>query len=486
MTEEIAPGSRPAILRPGHNCWRILPARRAAFLVEASAYFTALRRALERAQRSVIVVGWDFDPKTCLDPRTATDAVPNRFQDLLHAVVEARPELHVHILIWDAFTLFRPRQKLPTLFDTPVDAHPRISLVYDDTVPTGGSHHAKLVVVDDAMAFVGGIDIAGDRWDTCAHNRVEPLRRTPAGAPYGPVHDMMMAVDGPAAAAVAELARARWLHATGTTLPAAGDGLDPWPSELAPDLRDVPVGIARTVPRRNAEEPIREVAALNEDALLAGRNWIYIEAQYFASARIGDVLVRILEQPDPPEIVVVVRYQSHGWVEQLVMGANRDRLLRRLRAADRHDRLRVYHPILDGPADSPDIHLNVHSKLMLVDGRLARIGSSNLNNRSLGLDTECDLVVEATDPAARRAIQSLRDRLLAEHLDTDASSVAAAVAECGGLIPAIERLNVKPRGLRPFPAEREPGPVEPIPGTALLDPEEPIDLDALRLAILPA
>lgn len=473
------------ILRPGRNCWRIERANRAAFLVHGCAYFAALGAALRRAQRSVLLLGWDFDPKTCLDPRAATAEAPGRFQDLLHALVAERPDLRVDILIWDATVLFRPGQKLPSLFDTPVDAPERITLRYDGNVPPGASHHDKLVVIDDAIAFAGGIDIVGHRWDTAAHCCPDPLRRRPSGEPYGPIHDIMMAVDGEAAAGLGELARMRWLQATGTVLPPAGPGFDPWPPDLAPDVRDVAVGIARTLPKLNGNAPVQEVAALNDDALGAARDWIYIETQYLASSRIGDLLVRLLERPEPPEIVIVVRYQSNGWIEELVMGSNRDRLLRRLRAADRRGRLRVFHPVLDAPEDSPDRHLNVHAKLVMVDGRFIRIGSSNLNNRSLGLDTECDLAIEAETPETAEAITALRNRLLAEHLDTTEAAVAAAVARCGGLIPAIESLNVKPRGLRRFAAEDRDGPAEPITGTAVLDPEEPIDLDMLRRAILP-
>ena len=127
------------------------------------------------------------------------------------------------------------------------------------------------------------------------------------------------------------------------------------------------------------------------------------------------------------------------------MGSNRDRLIRRLRDADRKGCFRAFHAILNESPDERDRHLNVHAKLIIADGRFIRIGSSNINNRSMGLDTECDLAVEATDDARRNVITGLRDRLLAEHLDTDEATFAHAVKEHGGLIAAIEALNTKPR-----------------------------------------
>ncbi len=38
----------------------------------------------------------------------------------------------------------------------------------------------------------------------------------------------------------------------------------------------------------------------------------------------------------------------------------------------------------------------VHSKVMIVDDGFLRVGSANLNNRSMGADTECDLAFEAS------------------------------------------------------------------------------------------
>src|SRR5581483_3063816 len=97
----------------------------------------------------------------------------------------------------------------------------------------------------------------------------------------------------------------------------------------------------------------------------------------------------------------------------------------RLREADRHGRLRVYYPEIPGLYEQC---LNVHSKLMIVDDAFVRIGSANLNNRSMGIDTECDLALESMGYArVQQGIVGLRDRLLAEHLGTTPQNVAQAV-----------------------------------------------------------
>jgi phosphatidylserine/phosphatidylglycerophosphate/cardiolipin synthase-like enzyme len=237
----------------------------------------------------------------------------------------------------------------------------------------------------------------------------------------------------------------------------------------------VPVGIARTRPAADGRRGVREVAALNAAALAAARRSVYIEAQYLAALSIADRVAALLERRAGPEVVILVWRQAIGWLERFAMGSNRDRLLRRLAAADRHGRLRAYWLAVPG---QPEREIELHAKLIIVDDVFVRIGSSNLSSRSLGVDTECDLAIEARGPSTRAAIARLRNSLLAEHLVRSPEEVGRAIAE-GGLIAAIERLNPGRGRLRPYPIESDDGPKEPLPGTALLDPAEPLDLDYL-------
>jgi hypothetical protein len=59
----------------------------------------------------------------------------------------------------------------------------------------------------------------------------------------------------------------------------------------------------------------------------------------------------------------------------------------------------------------------VHSKLMIVDDQFLTVGSANLTNRSMGVDTELNLTVQTDDPDSALAvsIRSVRANLLAEH-----------------------------------------------------------------------
>jgi phosphatidylserine/phosphatidylglycerophosphate/cardiolipin synthase-like enzyme len=295
------------------------------------------------------------------------------------------------------------------------------------------------------------------------------------GTIYEPVHDLQMAVDGEAARSAAEVGYCRWKFATGEELSPAPAKTDPWPEDLAADFRNVPVAIARTFPAWGEQPAAHEAAALTLDALAAAKKAIYIEAQYMTAPYVGDVLERKLADPDGPEIVVIQTHESHGWAEELVMGTNRDRLIRRLRKCDHQHRLRVYYPVIPD-AMGGECQVLIHSKLVIVDDVFLRIGSSNLNNRSIGLDSECDLAIEATTDEMRDTIVKLRDRLLAEHLEVNPALFATTrVAEGDSLIRAVERLNAGKRGLRAFDAMDDDGPDVPAPGTGLLDPLEPFE-----------
>ena len=79
------------------------------------------------------------------------------------------------------------------------------------------------------------------------------------------------------------------------------------------------------------------------------------------------------------------------------MGAFRHEVFKTLIDADVHKRLRLVYPAASRAQNVPTF---VHSKVMVVDDVLVRIGSANFSRRSMGVDTECDLAVEARD--ARR------------------------------------------------------------------------------------
>jgi phosphatidylserine/phosphatidylglycerophosphate/cardiolipin synthase-like enzyme len=463
---------RRPILEEGRTCWRVAQAERLAVVVDGEHYFRVLLEAFRHAHSRIMILGWDFAPRVRLDPADPQ----TELRQLLPALVEACPTLEVCILVWDTAPLYGPSPVTAPLIDRDWQSHPRIHFRFDSFHPTGASHHQKVVCVDDVLAFVGGIDLTVGRWDTPRHEVAHPLRVDAGGAPCPPVHDVQMAVSGAAAGAIAELARERWTDAGGDALAPCRAGRLPWPNALEPWPAGAPVGIARTRPRMEERAAATEVGELDVAALAAARSCIYLETQYFSSSRIADCLAGILERASPPEIVMLVWGESTGWLERLVMGENRDRILRRLARADHAGRLRVYTRLARGDGE---VEVSMHAKVVVVDDVFLRVGSSNLNNRSLGLDSECDLAVEAADEATRAAIAGVRASLLAEHLARAPAEVRSAVAS-HGLIGAVESLNARGGLLRAYRVAADDGPQEPILGTALLDPDEPLDLEALR------
>jgi uncharacterized membrane protein YdjX (TVP38/TMEM64 family) len=149
--------------------------------------------------------------------------------------------------------------------------------------------------------------------------------------------------------------------------------------------------------------------------------------------------------------------------------------MRALTGAGLSDRVRLLYPqVRQGDYT---IDTMVHSKVMVVDDGLIRVGSANLNNRSLGLDTECDLAFEAQTPGHRQAIAQLRDRLLGHHCGVAAENVAAKLAQCGSLIETALALRCRGHALVPVDfADENPGAVSPLENFA--DPERPIELPA--------
>lgn len=466
--------STGTILAPGRNCWRRAHVSRAAFLVDGCSYFSALSLALESARRSIMIVGWDFDGRIRLDPVRDDASLGER----LRRLVEERPELEVRILVWSTAVLHGPSGTAELLLGNEWQDHPRITLTLDTTHPIYAAHHQKIVCIDGNLCFVGGMDLTVDRWDTPEHIFDDPRRVTPDGVKYGPVHDTHLLLEGEAARAVCTLARSRWQDATGEDVRFKPSEEDMWPAGLPADVTDAQVGISRVLPAWGSREPVSESPELTADALRAARRCIFIEAQYLTADFIGDILADRLKEPDGPDVVALVSRATHTLPEHLIMGENRDRLIRRLTKADRYDRFRIYHPIVPSPEDSCAVL--IHSKLILVDDSFVRIGSSNLNNRSIGLDSELDISIEAQDPATRGAISSLRDRLIAEHLGRHPDEIARLMDQEQSLISVIEQLNSGSRRLKPFDAiENVKGPKRPVMMTPILDPKRPFEPDWL-------
>ncbi|MES2493403.1 MAG: phospholipase D-like domain-containing protein [Pseudomonadota bacterium] len=479
------------LLQPGRNCWRIARADRASIIVDAADYYRLAKRALLKARRQVILIGWDFDTRIYLDRNDPDDDVageaPNELGKLIQWLADRRPELRIYILKWDVGAL-KLLGRGTTLFCLACWTwYKGITFKLDGAHPKGASHHQKILVIDDAVAFCGGIDMTADRWDTREHQHHDPGRRRPTTRRrYGPWHDATMAVDGDVAKALGELARRRWFSAVGRQLPTPQTDEDIWPSRLEPQFRNVSLAVARTLGSYKHQQEVRENERLFIVLIGSARHFIYAENQYFASRVIAEAIARRLEARDGFEFVLVNPKTADGWLEEEVMGSARAELLRWLGPIF-DDHFKIYTPVNNAGDD-----IYVHAKIMIVDDTVLRVGSSNMNNRSMGLDSECDLALDAGYPgnaAAGPVIERIRLDLMAEHLGTTANEVRLVLAETGSLIRTIEKLRGTGAALRPFSPPHLAQMEKVIIQSEALDPEssrksfEPITRNRLTGAV---
>ena len=464
------------LLVPGETCWRVKRADQFACIIDGADYFHHAKAAMLQARHRIILIGWDFDTRILFERGGKTLDGPNVLGAFLRWIVRTRPDLEVYLL--------RSNVRLLPAFEglwgrvTPLALlnwlnSERLRFAIDGAHPIGAVPHQKIAVIDDAFALCGGIDFTIDRWDTREHKDDNPYRRA-LGRTYGPRHEVAVAVDGAAARALGDQARDRWQVATGQSLESvdASDGdNDRWPEGLEPILHNVNVGIARTLPAHDGRREVREVEALNLAAIAAARHTIYLENQYLASRKLADALAARLKERDGPEVVVVMPRNSESPLEEQAMDSARHRLLHKLWAADTHRRFRVYWPVTSGGTP-----IYVHAKVLVIDDRLLRIGSSNLNNRSMGFDSECDVAVEA-DPDnpdhedIRKTIVSVRDDLISEHLGVTADEFEQAVHAAASFLHAIEALRGHGRTLQRFTKSTVAEEASPLAENDLMDPD---------------
>jgi phosphatidylserine/phosphatidylglycerophosphate/cardiolipin synthase-like enzyme len=457
------------MLEPGRNCWRIERAGRSSLIVDADDYFRLARKAMLKAKKQIIMIGWDFDTRIPLDTNEGDEA-PTELGSFISWLPKKTPELQIYILKWDfgaigllgrGSTVFRLANWM---------ASPNIHFKLDGAHPTGASHHQKILVIDDRLAFCGGIDMTAERWDTRGHCDDDPGRKRPTtGRRYAPWHDATMAVDGNAARALGDLARKRWAIAGGDPIAPPNVRSSAWPRALKPMFREVDVAISRTRGAHAELSPVREIEALFIDQVKSAQRYLYAENQYFASRKIAQAIIERLAEPGCPEFVIVNPVGGRGWLDEEAMSPARARLMEAVRKADRNRRFRIYSPVT---AAGEDIY--VHAKILIVDDRVIRVGSANLNNRSMGLDSECDLTIDTSLAANRQAgaaITRMMDDLLAEHLGEAPARVREEIDTRGSLIAAIEALCGEGRTLVPLQPAKPNALEQELADNEVLDPE---------------
>jgi phosphatidylserine/phosphatidylglycerophosphate/cardiolipin synthase-like enzyme len=375
---------------------------RVEVLIDGAEYLPRVAEELAAAQSHVHLTGWYFSPELAL----TRDEEPVTVRKLLGELAERIP---VRVLIWSGapVPVFRPSRGDVLSMVERFRRGTRIHCQLDSCVRFMHCHHEKTIVIDDRVAFVGGIDLtdnSGDRYDSQAH---------PARGGIG-WHDVAVRLEGPVVADVAEHFRLRWHGATDEVLP---------PARVPEPAGEIEVQIVRTIPENVYERnlPNGEFSVFESyvRAIRSAERFVYLENQFLWSPEIVELLAEKLRNPPRNDFRVLVMLPvrandgadvSRGQVAALIHADNENA---RFLACSIYAR--------SGKRRDP---IYVHAKVGIVDDRWLAIGSANLNEHSLFNDSEMNVVVH--DEALAR---ETRLRLWSEHLELPLDRIAGDPTE---------------------------------------------------------
>lgn len=468
-------------MREGETVWRTNRADATAFLVDGADYFAAVKTSLLSAKRSIWLLAWTFDALTRLQPdrieRSGDPETADRLGLLLRRLAALNPALDIRVLCWNMPAPIAAPGGFAAQRAAAFFMGSQVKYRLDSSLPASACHHQKVLIVDSKIAYVSGGDLSTDRWDTCAHDEMDPRRRLPNLRRYPARHDVAALMEGPIAMDCGQLFADRWENAGGGKLEVPRPDYSeesPWPRGVTPDLIGQTVGLARTQPRWKGAPTVQEGLKLHLATIAAAKTCIYIENQYLTAPTVVEALCRRLAEPDGPEVITIGPAASPSFFDQMTMDSARAAAIDRLEKADVHDRFRAYSACTG--SNTPII---VHSKVTIADDTFLRIGSANLNNRSGGLDTECDMAMEAepgeAGAEARETIATFRNMMIGHYLGRNLLEVEAALARAGSVAGAIALLDHQPPRLRPVDS-RVLTPFERfVSGLSLGDPTTPSD-----------
>lgn len=475
------------ILASTGSAYSVGGATSAGLLIDARDYFREFYRAALSAQRSILISGWQFDRNVALlRGKDAEGApLPVTLLEFLNALCAQKPELRIWILAWDFHLVFAAEREWMQRLAFHWMTSKRMHFRFDDNHVERGCHHQKFAVIDGEHVFVGGLDLCDHRWDDRQHRLHNPLRIS-RGEKHQPFHDIQAYLQSrELGAALSELFSVRWERAGGRAPPA--DALaplitpHPFRARCTLDLPARELTLSRTDPMGSPKGPTPcfEIRDQLVTAILSAEKLIYVETQYFSSHLIAKTLEERMRSAARPklEIVMILNRRGETLKEQAAVGLAQAQILGQLRdvAEQTGHHLGLYYTLPahddgDPRAEKPTF---IHSKLTIIDDLFLCVGSANLTNRSMAIDTELNVSMEAKgagDPLAR-AIRHVRASLLEEHTGHPALHLI------DGLVPALNSLAERDAGnsrLRQHPGLS----IEERAALLMIDPQQlPFDPD---------
>lgn len=423
------------LFKDGVNCWRQEIAYHASLIVDYADYYRDLAESLMKAKHSIFITGWDIDSRIQL-LREGTPDNPTTLYEILTLRARGNPNLQIYLNRWNYSFIMAGSREPMAVWRWRKAMLPNIHYIRDGMVPVGACHHQKIVIVDDEIAFMGGMDISFGRWDKRSHYPHNEKRTDPGGL-YNPVskvvfpayHDIQTIVSGPAAKALAELSRERWRIAAGyDAVPMrktrSQEKPDVWPESEEVDLEHISIAIARTIPKYANYTPAYEIEQIYLDEISRARKFIYFENQYFTRKNIAQALCRQLDENPDLRILMVSSYNPQGFFEKITMWVGRMKFKQILHRRH-YKRVCMAYPISRGNGTKRPVR--IHSKFMVVDDAFMHVGSANLNNRSMGMDTECDIIYQADTNKHKKTFEHLRNDLIREHTGMKTKDIQALI-----------------------------------------------------------
>ena len=369
------------------------PGNAVDILIDGAQALPTIAEELRLARSHVHLAGWYFSPDFAL--KRDGEAVVLR-----NLLAELAERLDVRVLVWAGapLPLFRPSRGEVRKMRERLVKYTKVECALDAKERPMHCHHEKTIVIDDRVAFVGGIDLtseSGDRYDADHH---------PPRANVG-WHDACARIEGPAVNDVAEHFRMRWHEVTGEALapvrPSAASG-------------DLDVQIVRTVPEKIYTATPRGDFRILESyvrAIQAAERFIYIESQFLWSPEIEAVLRdKILNPPRPDFRLLLLLPSKPNSGADDTRGVLGDLIEADDDAAD--DAGRLLACTLFARSRNLTDPIYIHAKIAIIDDNWLTLGSANLNEHSLFNDTEMNIVTRDPDLA-----RNTRLRLWAEHLE---------------------------------------------------------------------
>ena len=321
----------------------ILPGNLVEDLENGEEIFPAMLEAIRAAQKTITFetyIYWSGD-------------IGTRFADAL--VERARAGVAVKVMVDWAGSIKMEDALLQRLKDAGVEVHQYRPLKWYNLGRLNNRTHRKLLVVDGSVAFTGGVGIA-DQWE---------------GHAQDPEHwrDLHFRIRGPVVAQVQAAFNDNWIKTTGVVL----NGEDYFPPLERVGEMDAHMFIASPA---GGSESMHLMYLM---AIAAAERSIDLEAAYFVpdeliikalvAARLRGVRVRVIVPGKHIDSDTVRLASKANWGDLLLAGVE----------------IYEYQPTM------------MHNKLLVVDGLMVSVGSTNFDLRSFRLNDEASLNVY--DPA---------------------------------------------------------------------------------------